>query len=376
LLSMSRKLALVLVTGASALALSAGPAMAKELRVDDNGAQCPKADFTTIQAAVTAAQPGDKIKVCPGTYQEQVRIDNKNRLKLEALKKQEATIKFPTTTTPPNALVHIRNSDDVDVRGFVISGPFFFPGCAGGADRNIGVYVDDSEDAKLTDNRITGIKNANPALYGCQDGLGVQVGREVLGSVGTADVDHNVIEDYQKGGLVVDGAGSHGDVDHNVIRSTDPAVQIITAPNGAQISREATARVDHNTISGNLYTGPQDAGGTGILLCGDPDLLCTGLVGGVKVDHNEVFNNDDGISLFDADNQEISHNDSHDNVKFDGLFADEKSEGNLFLGNDAFNNAEFDCHDESTGTGTAGTANEWKSNRGNTSEPPGICRPF
>ena len=39
-----------------------------QLTVDDNGVQCPTAGFTTIQAAVTAAAPGDTISICPGTY--------------------------------------------------------------------------------------------------------------------------------------------------------------------------------------------------------------------------------------------------------------------------------------------------------------------
>lgn len=39
------------------------------LVVDDDGAQCPEAGFTSLQAAVDAADPGSTIRVCPGTYQ-------------------------------------------------------------------------------------------------------------------------------------------------------------------------------------------------------------------------------------------------------------------------------------------------------------------
>jgi hypothetical protein len=34
----------------------------------------------------------------------------------------------------------------------------------------------------------------------------------------------------------------------------------------------------------------------------------------------------------------------------------------------------FDCRDDTTGTGTANTANTWKDNQGSTSQPPGLCR--
>lgn len=45
------------------------------LVVDNDGADCPAADFTTIQGAVTAAAPGAKIMVCAGTYHERVLIE-------------------------------------------------------------------------------------------------------------------------------------------------------------------------------------------------------------------------------------------------------------------------------------------------------------
>jgi len=40
------------------------------------GTSCANAGYVTISAAVAAASPGDTIKVCPGTYPEQVMINN------------------------------------------------------------------------------------------------------------------------------------------------------------------------------------------------------------------------------------------------------------------------------------------------------------
>jgi len=45
-------------------------AFAGTLVVDNDFADCPQADFNSIQAAVLAAQPGDQILVCPGVYTE------------------------------------------------------------------------------------------------------------------------------------------------------------------------------------------------------------------------------------------------------------------------------------------------------------------
>jgi parallel beta-helix repeat protein len=43
--------------------------------------------------------------------------------------------------------------------------------------------------------------------------------------------------------------------------------------------------------------------------------------------------------------------------------------------NEAEGNHVFDCHDTSTGAGTAGTGNTWLNNTGNLSSPAGLCSP-
>jgi hypothetical protein len=45
-------------------------AQAATLAVDDDGAQCPGAQFGSVQAAVNAANAGDTIAICPGRYVE------------------------------------------------------------------------------------------------------------------------------------------------------------------------------------------------------------------------------------------------------------------------------------------------------------------
>src|SRR5919197_1637583 len=65
------------------LAADRAPQLDHTLVVDDDRADCPNADFQSIQAAVDAAQPGATILVCPGTYREWVVI-TKDRLRLLA----------------------------------------------------------------------------------------------------------------------------------------------------------------------------------------------------------------------------------------------------------------------------------------------------
>jgi nitrous oxidase accessory protein NosD len=351
------------------LAIGVSSASANTLFVDDDHAQCPQAVSSSIQAAVLLAAPGDTIKVCPGTYQEQVRIDGKPNLRLESLNPLQAVIKYPTAPSLPidNYLVHVKNSNGVYIRGFTITGPFYAAGCVPPEKNNVGVFVDNSFGVDITQNWITQIKNALPELFGCQDGLAVLVGDSSLPTSGSADVDQNRIDNYQKGGVVVDNGGSWAQVDHNVIKAATD-VQPFIAPNGVQISNGAGARVDHNKVSENIWL-PSRVGnyaGTGILLY-QPD------PGGVRVDQNDVFHNNDGISSYSSDHQKIDHNNSFDQTVYDGLYFDADSTQNQVLGNDAFRNAEHDCHDDSKGNGTAGTGNYWKGDRGLTETPPGIC---
>ena len=184
------RLTVALATGVTAMALGAAPAMAKEIKVDDDGVAVQEGGHRRrSKPRCTAAVPGDKIKVCaraPTTSR--CRIENKDNLKLEAEKKtkleqsqaadptKEAIIKAPSLAAQPSgdkAIVLVRNAHDIDITGFRITGP----GVGWCATRSsFGVKVDDGGEAEIDHNRITEIRD-NP-FSGCQNGVGVQVGRQ------------------------------------------------------------------------------------------------------------------------------------------------------------------------------------------------------
>jgi hypothetical protein len=60
---------LPVLVGAGALWFSQS-AYAATLTVDDDHADCPAAGYTSVQAAVDAAKPGDTVTICPGKYAE------------------------------------------------------------------------------------------------------------------------------------------------------------------------------------------------------------------------------------------------------------------------------------------------------------------
>ena len=395
---------------------------------------CPQAQYVSIQAAINASGPNDTVIVCPGTYPEQVRIDGHvhDGLKLESLKPLQATIQWPPSESPPLALVDFHNADHVTLRGFVVSGPFTFPACS--PERHEGILVENAFDEHIHHNHVTLIRNSDPALFGCQEGDAVAIGHRIsvpgnlcFGTVpGSARLDHNLIDEYQKNGVQVFNAGTTARVDHNVITGST-AVQANIASNGVVVLCHAAATVDHNSISNHHFTGTFTvASSGGVILDMAPPATS-------DVDHNQIFDNDYGVETDTQENAEISHNDVYQHTQdglilcgdpsqdcgpatrlvvrsnnvynnrgsgitlmgadanliksnkvqnngtelgdtTDGLRVDSGSANNQILNNMMAGNVTHDCHDDSAGSGTAGTANTWQNDQGQTENRPGLCK--
>jgi Right handed beta helix region len=355
------ELAGVGLAGAQTSSAGDGPNM---FIVDDDKVQCPNAQFSRIQDAVDAAPPGAQIKVCPGTYPEQVRI-TKDNLTLFSQIPLQAVIEAPIVMTYPNSIVTVNGATGVTIRQFTISGPYTVGGCAGLLDRHTGVRIINGS-ATIYGNHITKIRDVNPALFGCQDGIGVLVGRQIEGQVGNALLRNNQIDLYQKGGVVVDNVGSSAWITQNKI--SGEGLSNIIAQNGVQVGRGASADVDHNDISGNQFArvGSSDTA-AGVLLF-ETDAH-------VSTDHNDVFQNGVGIDVDEnAIGLTVDHNNVHENID-DGIGAFQDSGDNLISYNKAFNNAPFDCYDETVGPyQPAGTANDWLKDMGLTQNRAGLCK--
>src|SRR5918992_3001585 len=96
-------------------------AFANTLVVDNDFADCPQADYTSIHAAVLAAEPGDKILVCPGIYPETVLV-NKPDLRIEAQAAPGDVVLHGTGTPVPPFGFHLLNTTGVLVQGFTVQG--------------------------------------------------------------------------------------------------------------------------------------------------------------------------------------------------------------------------------------------------------------
>lgn len=396
--------ALVLLVVTAALPLKAAFGAPPTLVVDDDKAQCPNAGFTRIQDAVNAALPGATIQVCPGNYVEQITVPTgKDGLTLTSQKLLAASITAPPALLPLNkAIVRVAGAKNTTIRGFVITGP----GTGACDSLEYGVRVDGGGSAAIQFNHITAIRDT--PFSGCQNGVGIQVGRAAEGQTGSATITANLVDDYQKNGITVSNTGSSAVIAANIVRGTGPTP--IIAQNGIQISSGATATVQNNSVTDNVYS-PQTVSSTGILLFapgavqvlqnvlskndeGVYAFTATGPVisgnratssvfdgivvdttTGARVSGNQTDNNSEyGIGLFAATNNSLTDNRASAN-SVDGFFADPTSTNNSLTNNQASGSKEFDCRDDSKGAGTAGTANLWKGDTGASSSPPGICRP-
>jgi len=259
------------------------------LLVDDDLMQFSKAKYTSIQAAVNAAHPGDQILVAKGTYTEQVTVPaDKDNLTIRSDSPLQAVIKAPASLDSSLTIVHIAGADNVTVKGFTVTGPGSAPGSL-----DVGIGVTDGGSARILDNKVVAIRD-NP-LSGGQNGIGILVGGATSAS---AVVEGNFVADYQKSGIIINGDKSQALVNNNTVVGAGATDRV--AQNGIQISDGADAVVSGNLVSGNVYT-PADTDAAGIYVVDN--------VGGkVLVTHNNLFGNEDGVLVENSSRVAITDN--------------------------------------------------------------------
>ncbi|HRQ14000.1 MAG TPA: right-handed parallel beta-helix repeat-containing protein [Promineifilum sp.] len=240
-----------------------------------------------IQPEVDHAVAGDTVLVNEGTYPEQVVIPTSLTLEGEdgkALTFITAPATMPPAANPDSTIVKIFGAGvSVEMFGFTVTGP----GPTGCGSILAGIFVRDGAYANIHDNTISDVRDTG--LSGCQNGIGIYVGRQSLSTTGTADITNNTIKTYQKAGIVVDNTGSQADITGNTIQGDGPIAYI--AENGVQVSRGATAEINNNTISGHSYS-PFSWVATGIYVWA---------AGPTNTDGNTISENQVGVYIVDTD---------------------------------------------------------------------------
>lgn len=303
------------------------------LFVDDSGSdaandcQALGTPCATVQHAVDVACIGATINVAAGTYPEVVTIAKS--VQVLGAGAANTTIRAPGSLPAGGTIVTISGaSTNVEIADLTVAGP----GPGGCNSILAGIFVRDAATANIHDNAIRDIRDA--PLSGCQNGIGIFVGRAAFATTGTATIQDNEITGYQKGGIVVSNAGSSATVDGNTVTGVGNTPLI--AQNGIQVSAGATAQVSGNDVSDNLcdhatcgLNGFQSAG----ILLVDHGLPTT-------VSGNTVADNDLGIYHFttDAGSTTVSNN-TVTGSRFEGVFLDEGTAaltGNTISGGAAY----------------------------------------
>lgn len=386
----------------------------------------PSGPFPTIQSAIDDPTCGE-ITVAAGTYVERLTIAR--TLALEGAGADLTIVQAPGALTAPKAIVRITGAaTSAKIEGFTIQGP----GDTNCDSLRAGVRVDGGATGMIHDNRIRAIRD-NP-LGGCQNGVAVRVGLASEGQVGHAEVSHNRIEDYQKGGIVVSGSGSTATVADNDVQGSGFRTSPLAAQNGIQVSGGAVAEVRQNRVADNKYDPTIAASGgllifvagsgvhafgnrvsgndVGVWVIGTQETLVEHNVAtgstfdGIALDNqnvfgatsthnnvvqdNEVSGNGDGIGLFSANSNLVERNRARANSGPGILVSSEfdftalpslqpSSHENILRGNGVEENGGVGIFDDSLGAGTSGTANTYEANRcrqnaGGDSSPAGLCR--
>jgi parallel beta-helix repeat protein len=276
------------------------------------GKSCNDPGYLIIQDAVDHAGPGDRINVCPGTYVEQVTVPaGTDNIQLRSTKRWEAVIKAPAVMLPPQAILRVSGATNVTILAFTITGPGSF--CGGSI--GYGVRVDNAGSANILGNHITDIRDPYVLNEPCgnQNGMGVVIGQQYNDpdpSTGSAKIEGNFVERYQKNGIVVGGLGSTAEIRANRVFGLGPVSTI--AQNGIEVIKAATAEIEHNFSSGHLYT-PQTTTPTGVLLY---------QAGEVQVDHNTVVKNDADVYAFGSSATTLVRRNKTRAATFDGIVVD------------------------------------------------------
>jgi hypothetical protein len=398
-----KKRLFVSVCVAAVAALSAAPSHGAqtELVVDDDGAQCAQAGFTSVQAAVNAASPGATIRVCPGTYNEVVTV-NKANLQLVGPRTPPVCTDSDAPDPDVDAVVQASNAaggvvnllaNGIRFQRFTVQNNTLGSGVLTGAgfsghnvaentvqNNELGVYFN-SNGATPSAVQQNCIRQNNQA--GAASGTGVYSGEGLK----NADISENTFFRNSSSGITLTGtlpgAVDDVDIDENVSRQDGSLLAIFNSTNTDVRANDALNNTGSAIFVGNDNTGLRirsniiDSGARGVR-------TSTAFGGNASTDVSIISNRITNSTSTTGDGVNVSANsltgsliasNTATNNPRDGIRIDAGGNaGNRIYTNTLRNNGEHDCHDDTTGTGTAGTANTWRGNAGVTENRPGLCR--
>jgi len=301
-----------------------------DLVVDDGKVQCPSATFTSIQDAINAANPGSLIRICPGTYREQLSIN-----KSLSIEGDNGAIVMPASMvanttgssgTPIAAAILVKDAANVEIEGLIVDTAN--NGITECSPDLIGILYQNSS-GSIEHNAVRNTK-LSVSLNGCQSGDAIVV-QSLGGASSKVSIEDNSIHDYQKNGITGNESGTEVIITENVVTGLGPTAG--AAQNGIQIGFGAKGGVLRNTVTDNVWAPCVSLtncafNATGILIFQSDD---------VRVEHNSVATNQVGI-FTNGQNTKIESNNISNSLVLVGI--DLAGDGNLAKGNDVTNSGQ------------------------------------
>ncbi|HXY25503.1 MAG TPA: NosD domain-containing protein [Candidatus Acidoferrum sp.] len=300
-----------------------------DIVVDDDKVQCPNATFSSIQAAVSAANPGDLIRVCPGTYAEQVVVDRSLTLRADTgvmvMPSNMTANTIGTSGEPLAVAILVKDAPEVNIEGFIVDGST--NGITECTPILVGILFQDAS-GTAKHNAVRHM-NLGTSLNGCQSGDGI----DVISSSGQSSkvmIEGNSVHDYQKNGITGNEVGTTVAIQGNAVTGIGPTTG--AAQNGIQVGFGAQGIVEENNVADNVWSPCISAqqclfNATGILVFESDGVEVKNnrvgtsqvgiFIGGddARVEQNAVFNSEVlvGIELAGDNNQangnRVTHSD-------------------------------------------------------------------
>ena len=341
--------ALVLVLGPMTVAPQVAHAAPPVIVVGTQSAACPDAQFSKIQEAVDAASsPGTVIRICPGTYPEQVSITKALSLQGEnGVVIEPSHVGGDTMSTFSGAslapIILVKDTTDVDIRDVIVDGTN--NGITACSPDLIGILYQNAS-GEVAHVAVRNTKLSSPDLNGCQGGLAILI--QSGGGTSVVEVQGSSIHDYQKNGITANEVGTQVQIEDNVVTGVGPTTG--AAQNGIQIGFGAGGSITKNTVANHIWSPCASLASCDVTFAVD---ILVFESDGVSVEQNVAGISQRGIDIV-ANHAHVVQNQVFETLTLDGI----KLAGN---DNDATDNSI--THSDRAGVFIDGDNNNVRRNR-------------